>query len=145
MTTKTFAVTLDTESNQVKATLVINGEIEFAQTFDTEAVLTDKILNTVFNQVGQEMFNNAEPTIEELHQFIANDGLSALQEAVLDCFDGAYSGLTVEQAHEYSTIPLSTFRPRCTELVQMGFLVETGARRPTDAGVSARVYRSRLV
>lgn len=64
---------------------------------------------------------------------------SLLRGKVMDAFK-RYGSMTADECAERLCTSILSIRPRCTELRNMGKLVDTGTRRPNASGRSAIVW-----
>jgi hypothetical protein len=86
--------------------------------------------------VGQFLLEGVGVNVDTLLRMLDENWLSDTQLEVLHAF--ADEGpMTADEA---SYVMGAEVQPRVSELVAMGFLTETGDRRPTEAGKTARVY-----
>ena len=63
-----------------------------------------------------------------------------LQACVFACFVAASSGLTCDEAEQETGLRHQTASARIRELVLLGAIHDSGRRRKTSSGRSARVY-----
>ena len=72
---------------------------------------------------------------------LENDELTRLQRKTWETYQRYPVGLTAEEAAAISEEDPRSIRPRVSELHDLGFLIDTGVRRKTAAGRTARVFR----
>lgn len=86
--------------------------------------------------VGQFLLEGVAVDVDHLILMLNENWLSGTQLEVLDVFAGE-GAITAYEATYYMGIEV---QPRVSELVALGFLVDTGHRRGTENGKTARVY-----
>lgn len=65
---------------------------------------------------------------------------ATVRDLVADCYL-FYGPMTADEVAERLGLSILTVRPRVTELVKQGIIVDTGARRRNASGHTAKVYK----
>ncbi|MDR7037365.1 putative transcriptional regulator [Methylobacterium sp. BE186] len=87
----------------------------------------------------QPPFVRGSDTSERAADRIAGS-VSHLRKVVLDAIERASSGMTCDECEHVTGLRHQTCSARVRELVQLGLIKDSGARRPTRSGRNARVY-----
>jgi len=67
---------------------------------------------------------------------------ASLRAQVMQLLESCPAGLTDEEIQERLSMPGNTERPRRSELVSMGWVADSGQRRPTRSGRKATVWKA---
>lgn len=139
---KTLTITYDVGYNYMLANILEDGHIVAQNNIENMASPAQAYRQTL--AWAQEFFCPADRTdVTALLAMIEEGALTRTQEKILEAFQRYPMGLTAEEVSSIAEEDPKTARPRVTELYSYGFLIDTGVRRKTAAGRSARVFRPR--
>lgn len=131
---RSIHLTFDTRTQEL--TMVASDGPHVAALETVENPSPDYLRRKAKRFVGRFLLQGVEADVDTLIKMLDENWLSGTQLEVLDVF--AEEGFcTAEEASYGSGFEA---QPRVSELVAMGFLVDTGDRRPTESGGTARVY-----
>jgi len=132
---RSIHLTFDTRTQEL--TLVASDGPHIATLEVVDNPSPDYLRRKAKRFVGQFLLQGVEADVDTLLRMLDENWLSGAQLEVLDLF----ADEVLCTAEEASYGVGFEAQPRVSELVAMGFLVDTGNRRPTEHGGTARVYR----
>lgn len=92
-------------------------------------------------------YQRGSDTSQQAAEKLANTGrLARMRRMVLNTFERSLFGLTADEAAQELGLPVTSVRPRVTELNTIfGLIEKTDERRKNVSGMSAAVYKKREV